>query len=688
MDNHNETYRPLGPVSQYGGDTRASYESEEESAIGFEIRRKNEGDEGPIARKDDAPLETARPEPASDQSEDAPSKGELAYESVKHKTEYIDLNPDFEVEETPPNQPEPGPSYHELLSENRYLKSLVKDLRERQHNEAVLGKFMELMRWQDEDNLRIWAERLLNYLVPEVGGISATMYTVDWEDENARQLRFLTGFAHGGQNQKIVPFGRGLIGQVALTKRPFMFGGNQEVASKVPSGILSLAAGYVYIYPLLHNGEIQGTIELVSLNELSIHRRDLLLGAVERFGTGVHTLRNQLRVERLYEEAAEKSRELQQRESELNERLTELNRTQAEMRSAQEELANLNAELEARVAERTQKLQTTLDSLQNTQDQLVLSEKMAALGQLFAGVAHEINSPIGAIKASAATMADTMAHSLSELPRLYKQLDDDQVKRFDEMLTKVLLSGGSSSLSSRDLRKLRKRFESELDEQGAKLPDEIASDLTGAGFTEEITPYMDLLTHSMGPQIGRVLYGFGQLRINLDNINLAVDKTKKVVFALKSYAYSRGENVEKMEIDLAENIDTVLTIYHNQLKYGINLTKNLAQLPPVKVYADELAQVWTNILQNGIQAMKGEGDLLVELYQEGNFAVVAIQDSGEGIPHEHQKKIFEPFFTTKKQGEGTGLGLDICKKIIEKHGGDIRLTSEPGRTRFEILLPL
>ncbi|MFW5659253.1 MAG: sensor histidine kinase, partial [Bacteroidota bacterium] len=214
------------------------------------------------------------------------------------------------------------------------------------------------------------------------------------------------------------------------------------------------------------------------------------------------------------------------------------------------------------------------------------------------------------------------------------------------------------------------------------------SDLTGAGFTEEISPYMDLLTHSLGPQIGRVLYGFGQLRINLDNINLAVDKTKKVVFALKSYAYSRGENAEKMEVDLAENIDTVLTIYHNQLKYGINLTKNLAQLPPVKVYADELAQVWTNILQNGIQAMKGEGDLLVELYQEGHYAVVAIQDSGEGIPPEHQEKIFEPFFTTKKQGEGTGLGLDICKKIIEKHGGDIRLTSEPGRTRFEILLPL
>ena len=639
---------------------------EDQAGIGFEIR----------ARKDDVPAD-AQTETAPPSRSSANTEPWAADEQVYSTNQAVSADQLTESEV----------DVRAVMEENRRLRSLVNDLRERQRNEAVLGKFMELMRWQDQDSLRLWADRLLNYLVPEVDGIQATMYTVDWEDESQRQLRFLTGYAHGGNRQRIIPFGRGLVGQVALSKRPFLYGDYDEVAAKVPTGILALTATHVYLYPLLHNGEIQGTLEITSLEPLNIHRQELLRGAVERFGTGVHTLRNQLRVERLYEEAAEKSRALEQREAELNDRVEELNRAHAQMHATQEELAKLNAELEARVNERTQKLQKTLNSLQSTQDQLVLSEKMAALGQLVAGVAHEINSPIGAIKASAMSIGGTMADSLRELAQVYKALNSSEEARFDDMLHQVLTAERPEGMDSRATRQRRRAFTEQLTAQGANAAKEMATDLSEAGFEGELAPYMDILLKPIGPDLTQIVYGFGQLRINLDNINLAVDKTKKVVFALKSYAYSRNSS-EKTEIDLHQNIETVLTIYHNQLKHGINLTKRLEEVPPVMVYPDELSQVWTNILQNAIQAMNGEGDLLVELYRDDRHAVVAIQDAGPGIPPDNQQKIFEPFFTTKSQGEGTGLGLDICKRIIDKHDGDIKLSSEPGQTRFEIWLPL
>jgi signal transduction histidine kinase len=105
-------------------------------------------------------------------------------------------------------------------------------------------------------------------------------------------------------------------------------------------------------------------------------------------------------------------------------------------------------------------------------------------------------------------------------------------------------------------------------------------------------------------------------------------------------------------------------------------------------YPDELNQVWTNIITNALQAMQYQGDLTIEAHQNNGHVEVKIIDSGPGIPEEIQPKIFEPFFTTKKQGEGTGLGLGICKKIIEKHQGEIKFTSQPGRTEFVIKLPV
>ena len=139
-------------------------------------------------------------------------------------------------------------------------------------------------------------------------------------------------------------------------------------------------------------------------------------------------------------------------------------------------------------------------------------------------------------------------------------------------------------------------------------------------------------------------------------------------------------------------IEDTLVILSHQLKYGengVNVKRSFGSLPPITAYVGELNQVWTNLIHNAIQAMDGRGEILIETKRARTASVeVAIQDTGPGIPADVAPRIFEPFFTTKAKGEGTGLGLSICARIVEKHGGTIRVESQPGRTRFEVRLPV
>jgi signal transduction histidine kinase len=158
------------------------------------------------------------------------------------------------------------------------------------------------------------------------------------------------------------------------------------------------------------------------------------------------------------------------------------------------------------------------------------------------------------------------------------------------------------------------------------------------------------------------------------------------VGTLKTYTHT--DQVRLEEVDLTEGIETTLTILHNVLRYGIKVTRKYGDLPRVPVYVDELNQVWTNLIQNSVQAMNGEGQLLIETFQEGELVCVRIMDDGPGIPEEVREKIFEPFFTTKPRGEGTGLGLSIVQTIVDKHGGTIEIDSKPGATACTVRLPV
>jgi two-component system, NtrC family, sensor kinase len=178
----------------------------------------------------------------------------------------------------------------------------------------------------------------------------------------------------------------------------------------------------------------------------------------------------------------------------------------------------------------------------------------------------------------------------------------------------------------------------------------------------------------------------GSLALAVDDIRLSIDAITRMVKALRTY--SHPDQAEMMEADVHEGIETTLTILRNQVKYGVVVERRYSRLPPVVCNTNELNQVWTNLIHNAIQAMNGMGRITIETYRKDDAVAVRITDTGPGIPDEMLGRIFDPFFTTKDQGEGTGLGLGIAHQIVERHRGRIEVESEPGRTSFEVLLPI
>ncbi len=345
------------------------------------------------------------------------------------------------------------------------------------------------------------------------------------------------------------------------------------------------------------------------------------------------------------------------------------------------ELSRLNEELQKNVVERTQ----AMERLQSAQNQLVQSEKMASLGLLIAGVAHEVNTPISAVKASARNLMRSLNTVLKDVPALLQKLDEKSREIFFEIVEQSIRS--STDFTSSEERAYRKTVKAVLDEYDIPDSFELAKELVEIRVVENIEDFIPLFEHPDSRELLDKVYTLGQFKKNLDNIDVAAEKTARVVRALKNYSHSQRQD-KFVFASLPENIETILTVYANQLKYGVKVVKNFDDIPQIPLFPDEIGQVWTNIINNAVYAMKGKGTLTIDVGVENDRAFVRITDSGPGIPPEMQKRIFEPFFTTKPQGEGTGLGLDICKKIVEKHNGVIELDSVPGRTAFTVRLPL
>jgi signal transduction histidine kinase len=356
------------------------------------------------------------------------------------------------------------------------------------------------------------------------------------------------------------------------------------------------------------------------------------------------------------------------------------------LRENEQQLALANQTLEQQVEERTQELSAALLNLQAAQEEVIQSEKMAALGQLVAGIAHEINTPLGAIQASICNIASALEQSLQELPPLIQTLPAEHLADFFTLLDWARQP--HEMLSSREERQLRNKLKQNLSQiEGLDNVEFLANTLSRMSVRQPLEPILALLKQPNAPLILDTAYNLSSIQNNSQNIQLAVERASRIVYALKNYVHQDHSGIP-ISASVTEGIDIVLTLYQNQIKRGVEVSKRYQDVPPIMCYPDELAQVWSNLISNAIQAMDYQGELAIAVTQQSQEVVVQISDRGGGIPIELQEKIFQPFFTTKPAGEGSGLGLSIVRKIIDKHHGQITVESQPGYTTFQVRLPI
>jgi len=343
-------------------------------------------------------------------------------------------------------------------------------------------------------------------------------------------------------------------------------------------------------------------------------------------------------------------------------------------------------QIEEALRDKNTDLAKTLQQLKVTQEELIHAEKMAALGQLVAGVAHEINTPLGAIQFAVDNLTTFSTQILTQLPSFFRSLSERQSQDFLALLFKAL-ENQETALSFREQRRLKRALIPLLEEQGIENAANVADTLIEIGVYTDIEHFFPLLTSMEHKTILDIAYHLVSLQQSTQSIAISSKRAAKVVFALKTFARFDSFG-EKIETNLVDGIETVLTLYYNQIKHGIEVKRSFETVPPLLCYPDELNQVWTNLIHNALQAMNYQGTLTIAIKQHANQVMISFTDSGVGIPEEIKPKIFEPFFTTKPAGEGSGLGLDIVKKIIAKHDGKIEVESVPGKTTFTVFLPI
>lgn len=367
---------------------------------------------------------------------------------------------------------------------------------------------------------------------------------------------------------------------------------------------------------------------------------------------------------------ADLDRALQQSEALLVAFITVLLRSMARRSTRLVELQREVLSLNKNLAHERDALARTLEELKRTQNLLVEAERMATLGQMAAGVAHELNNPVAAIERS----ADFLQQDLMALTR---EIPDSQA--FETMLRRAV---DQPPVSTREQRQHRKELAEELDDE------KLAESLVTMGI-HDIDTYQQLSAlcpGSLHEQVPR-LQRYYQIGRALRNVRSCSHRIAGLVKSLRSH--SRPDDKEMKDADVQEGLEDTLRLFSNRLR-DVTVERIYRDVPPVRGNPGPLNQVWTNLISNALDAMNNQGTLTVETEAAKDEVRVKIIDTGPGIPPENLQKIFDVQFTTR-QGRvefGLGLGLSIAQGIISRYGGTIRVQSRPGHTEFCVCLPL